>query len=328
MSVSLVIGISGQDGFYLADMLIQSGVQVVGVVRNIVDLGKKVPQEVLSKVQIEIWDMRDTTAFDEILKKYEVREIYNLAAYASGSGMYDDPVNIGDINGLSIARILDSIRRVDKHIKFCQASSSEIFGQVSESPQNEFTFRNPRSPYGSAKLYADSISNVYRSHFGLFTCSAILYNHESPRRGMEFVTRKITRQAAEIKLGLRRELLLGNLDARRDWGYAGDYVKAMRLMLQHDVPGDYVVSTGLLHTVREFCDCAFAHLGLDYHDYVRVDPSFYRPEEPMLLVGDATKARRVLGWSPTINFGELVRMMVDADMSMLRMENDCEGINV
>lgn len=328
MCASLVIGVSGQDGVYMADLLSQSGAHVVGVARSRVDLFEKVPERVLSRIQTESWDMRDTDVFESILRTHRVKEIYNFAAYASGAGMYDYPVAIGDINGLAVARILESIRRVDKNIRFCQASSSEVFGEVFESPQSEKTLRNPRSPYGSAKLYADSISNVYRSHFGLFTCSAILYNHESPRRGTGFVTRKITQQVAEIKLGLRQELYLGNLDARRDWGYAGDYVRAMHLMLQHAVPGDYVVATGLLHTVRDFCECAFSHLGLDYHDHVRVDPSFYRPEEPMLLVGDSAKARRVLGWAPTVDFEWLVKMMVDADMSMLQSGKEKKASHV
>lgn len=317
MPSSMIIGITGQDGHFLATLLEGAGISVVGVVR---DQGAK-SVEALShrfkNIHLVEWDMRDEASMEDILRENKIIEVYNLAAYASGAGMYDQPADIGDVNGLAVTRILEAIRRVDRGIKFCQASSSEVFGEASESPQTEETRRNPRSPYGAAKQYADSIINVYRRHHGLFACAAFLYNHESPRRSPDFVTRKITRQAVEVKLGKREEVSLGNLDTLRDWGYAGDYVRAMQLMLQHDVPDDYIVATGQLHSVRDFCACAFGYLGLDYREFVRVEPSFFRPQEAVPLVGDASKARRVLGWAPRVGFEELVKMMVEADMQDL-----------
>jgi GDPmannose 4,6-dehydratase len=231
--------------------------------------------------------------------------------------MYDDPVGIGEVNGLGVVRILEAIHKIDLNIRFCQASSSEMFGEAVEGPQSEETPFHPRSPYGAAKLYGHSMIQIYRQHYGMFACSAILFNHESPRRGLGFVTRKITYHAAKIKLGLATELRLGNLDARRDWGFAADTVRAMWLMLQQPYADDYVVATGETHSVRELCEIAFGHLGLDYRDYVRVDSSDYRPVEPIQLVGNPEKARKQLGWIPEIGFLELIRMMVDADMSKL-----------
>jgi len=253
----------------------------------------------------------------EVLAKYHPAEIYNFAAYSSGAGMYEDPVAVGEVNGLAVTRILEAIREVDTNIRFCQASSREIFGEAVESPQTESTPTNPRSPYGAAKLYADYMIRIYRQRYNLFACSAILFNHESPRRGLEFVTRKITYEAAKIKLGLVNELHLGNLDAKRDWGYAGDYVRAMWLMIQQESADDYIVATGEVHSVREFCELAFSHLGMNYRDYVREDVSAYRPVEPALLVGCAAKANSKLGWRPEIGFKELVYMMVDADLRNL-----------
>ena len=253
----------------------------------------------------------------EVLAQYRPVDLYNLAADSTGAGMYDDPVGIGAVNGLAVARILEAIRKVDVSIRFCQASSREIFGEASESPQSECTPVDPRSPYGAAKSYADYSVRIVRRHYGLFACSAILFNHESPRRGLEFVTRKITFTAARIKRGLANELQLGNLDARRDWGFAGDYVRAMWLMLQAAHADDYVISTGETHSVREFCECAFDYLGLNYQDYVKNNSSVYRPAEPVQLVGNARKARKVLGWVPEIGFHELVRLMVDADLRIL-----------
>ncbi len=231
--------------------------------------------------------------------------------------MFDDPVNIGEINGLAVTRILEAIRVVDPKIRFCQASSREIFGEAAESPQTENTAHFPRSPYGAAKLYADSMVRIYRQHYGVFACSAILFNHESPRRGLGFVTRKITSEAAKIKIGLATELHLGNLDTLRDWGFAGDYVYAMWLMLQQPGPDDYVLATGVTHSVRDFCECAFGYLGLDYRDHVKVDSSNYRPSEPVLLVGNAEKAKQVLNWEPKVGFREMVDMMVEADLQIL-----------
>jgi GDPmannose 4,6-dehydratase len=253
----------------------------------------------------------------EVLAECRPTEIYNFAAYSSGAGMFDDPVGIGEVNGLAVARILEAIRAVDTNIRFCQASSREIFGEAIESPQTEATPTNPRSPYGAAKLYADAMIKIYRQRYGLFACSAILFNHESPRRGLEFVTRKITHEAAKIKLGLTKELHLGNLDAQRDWGFAGDYVRAMWLMLQQERAEDYVVATGKAHSVRELCEFAFSRLGLDYRDYVREDVLAFRPAETALLVGSAAKAKQNLGWEPEVEFRELVHMMVDADLQTL-----------
>ena len=248
----------------------------------------------------------------------EPTEIYNFAAYSSGSGMFEDPVGIGEINGLAVTRILEAIREVDINIRFCQASSREIFGEAIQSPQTERTPSNPRSPYGAAKLYADSMIRIYREHYKIFACSAILFNHESPRRGLGFVTRKITHEASRIKLGLAKELHLGNLNALRDWGFAGDTVNAMWLMLQQVHADDYIVATGETHSVREFCECAFGYLALDYRNYVYEDESVYRPVEAAMLVGNIDKTRTALGWKPKVKFNELVHMMVDADMQALK----------
>lgn len=298
-------------------LLAKKGYHVIGAVRNIRSADVALPAGLRDRVELVAWDMLDQGRIKEVLVEYRPAEIYNFAAYSSGAGMFDDPVGIGEVNGLAVARILEAIRAVDVNIRFCQASSREIFGEALESPQTESTPTNPRSPYGAAKLYADSMIRIYRQHYGLFACSAILFNHESPRRGLAFVTRKITHEAAKIKLGLATELHLGNLDARRDWGFAGDTVSAMWLMLQHDHADDYVVATGETHSVREFCECAFGYLGLDYQFYVREDASAYRPVEPAVLVGNADKAGAVLGWSPKVRFKELVHMMVDADLQTL-----------
>lgn len=314
---ALITGITGQDGSYLTELMLDRGYRVVGAVRNRAQAYLSLPKELLDRVELVEWDMQDQHHMTEVLASCRPAEIYNFAAYSSGAGMFDDPVDIGEVNGLAVARILEAIRAVDTKIRFCQASSREIFGEALESPQTEATPTNPRSPYGAAKLYADSMIRIYRQRYGLFACSAILFNHESPRRGLEFVTRKITHEAAKIKLGLANELHLGNLDAQRDWGFSGDYVRAMWLMLQQEQADDYVVATGAAHTVREFCELAFARLGMDYRDYVREDASAYRPVEPALLVGSAAKANRKLGWRPEIEFRELVHMMVDADLQTL-----------
>lgn len=315
VKTALITGITGQDGSYLADMLLAKGYRIVGTARNI---AKAAPRAGLAgKVELVEWDMRDQRAIASALSLYRPSELYNFAAYSSGAGMYDDPAGIGEVNGLAVVHILEAIREVDVSIRFCQASSSEIFGEASESPQWEGTPANPRSPYGAAKLYADSMIKIFRRRYGLFACSAILFNHESPRRGLEFVTRKITHTSAKIKLGQASELQLGNLDARRDWGFAGDYVHAMWLMLQAAQPDDYVVSTGDTHSVREFCECAFRCLGLDYRHYVTEEPSSYRPLERVQLVGNAAKASAGLGWAPKVGFNELVNMMVEADLRVL-----------
>jgi GDPmannose 4,6-dehydratase len=261
--------------------------------------------------------MGDLSGMKEVLSCLRPSEIYNFAAHSTGSGMYDDPLDMSDVNGIAVTRILEAIRAVDPKIRLCQASSREIFGEALQSPQTEATPPNPRSPYGAAKLYADCMIRIYRHRYGLQACSAILFNHESPRRSRQFVTRKITHEAARIKLGLAHELHLGNLDTQRDWGFAGDYVRAMWLMLQQDKADDYVIATGEVHTVREFCDVAFGRLGLDYRNHVREDVASYRPSEPAPLVGSSVKARRDLGWEPKVSFRELVHMMVDADLRNL-----------
>ncbi len=317
MTTALVTGVTGQDGSYLAELLIANGYRVIGATRNVRKAVSALGPGLAGQVELVEWDMLDQPKMAEVLASRRPQEIYNFAGYTSGSGMFDDPVGIGEINGLAVARMLEAIREVDATIRFCQASSREIFGAALESPQSEVTSVNPRSPYGAAKLYADSMIRICRRHYGLFACSAILFNHESPRRGLDFVTRKIAREAAKIKLGLQNEIHLGNLDTRRDWGFAGDYVRAMRLMLQQPAAQDFVVATGEVHSVREFCECAFSHLGLDYRNHVREDSASYRPSEPALLVGNIEKARNLLGWEPQVGFRDLVTMMVDADLRSL-----------
>ncbi len=318
MKSALITGVTGQDGSYLAEQLLKRGYRVYGGVRNIDTAVVALTADLREKIELVSWSMLDLSGMKELLNRLHPREIYNFAAHSTGSGMYDDPLDMSDVNGIAVTRILEAIKAVDPKIRLCQASSREIFGESLESPQTESTPPNPRSPYGVAKLYADCMIRVYRQRHGLHACSAILFNHESPRRSGHFVTRKITQDAAKIKLGLARELRLGNLDTQRDWGFAGDYVRAMWLMLQQDKADDYVIATGEAHTVREFCDIAFRRLDLDYRDYVREDPASYRPSEPAPLVGSSAKARRELGWEPKLSFHELVHMMVDADLRALR----------
>lgn len=317
MPTALITGITGQDGSYLAELLLAKGYRVIGAARDPQQVSTALPGGGEGAVELVAWDMLDQQRMTETLAEYRPQELYNFAAYSSGAGMYDDPVGVGEVNGMAVTRMLEAIRAVDVGMRFCQASSREIFGEALESPQSESTPTNPRSPYGAAKLYADSMIRVYRQRYGLFACSAILFNHESPRRGLGFVTRKITHEAAKIKLGLAQELHLGNLDAQRDWGYAGDYVRAMWLMLQQDQADDYVVATGKAHSVRELCELAFSRLGMDYRDHVREDATAYRPGEPALLVGSAAKANSKLGWKPEVEFRVLVHMMVDADLRNL-----------
>lgn len=314
MKTALVTGISGQDGSYMAELLLKQSYRVVGAVRDVDQARRKLPIELVDRIDLVEWNMSSQAQMAKTLGKVAPAEIYNFAAYSSGSGMYDGAVELCDLNGLAVLRILEAIREVDSRIRFCQASSREVFGEPSESPQTELTIRNPRSPYGVAKLFADASIAIYRERYALFAASAILFNHESPRRRPEFVSRKVTQQAAKIKSGLAKDLRLGNLDARRDWGFAGDYVKAMWLMLQHTDPDDYVICTGESHSVRELCEQAFERLGLDYRDYVQEDEKSYRPNEPALLVGDATKAKNDLGWAPETSFAALVNMMVDSDL--------------
>lgn len=317
MRTALITGITGQDGSYLAEMLLAKGYRVIGGARNPDIARATMLSTVLSSLELVAWDMLDQPLMAEVLAACRPAEVYNYAAFSSGAKMFDGAVDIGEVNGLAVVRLLEAIRAVDPTIRFCQASSSEMFGDAVESPQSEDTPFRPRTPYGAAKLYAHSMVRIYRQRYGLFACSAILFNHESPRRGLEFVTRKITHGAARIKLALADELHLGNLDARRDWGFAGDYVRAMWLMLQQSLADDYVVATGESHSVRELCESAFRRLGLDYRDYVLEDAVIYRPVETVQLVGNPEKARRRLGWNPEIRFTELIDMMVDADMLAL-----------
>lgn len=301
----------------MAELLLAENYKVVGTTRNIEIAHKKLPLTLRDRIKLVGWDSLDQQRIINILSDDLPTEIYNFSAYSSGAGMYDDPISIGRVNGLAVTLILEAIRGVDSSIRFCQASSSELFGYADTSPQSESTKFNPRSPYGAAKLYAHTMIDIYRQRYGLFACSAILFNHESPRRGIGFVTRKITYEAAKIKLGLAKDLHLGNLEARRDWGYAGDYVRAMSLMMKQPDAGDYVVATGYTHSVREFCENTFNYLGLNYLDYVYEDASAYRSVEPCQLVGDADKAKRILGWEPKVDFQELVNMMVAADLRTL-----------
>lgn len=322
MKTAFITGITGQDGSYLAELLLQKNYRVIGAVRDAQSETTLLPGCLFGKVELVAWDMLDQHQMAGVLSQFRPTELYNFAAYSSGTGMYDDPIGVGEVNGVAVALMLEVIRQVDPGIRFCQASSREIFGEAAESPQTEATLVNPRSPYGAAKLYADNMIRIYRQHYGLFACSAILFNHESPRRSLAFVTRKITHAAVLIKLGLAADLKLGNLEARRDWGFAGDYVRAMWLMLQQPQPEDYVIASGEAHSVRDFCQVAFEHLGLDYRDYVQEDATAYRPVEPVELVGNAEKARKQLGWAPEVKFRELVGQMVDADMELLHEEKN------
>jgi GDPmannose 4,6-dehydratase len=315
---ALITGITGQDGSYLAELLLDEGYEVVGMVRR----SSTVTFERIAHLQDRIatvqGDLLDQASLIELLRTYRPQEVYNLAAQSFVQTSFGQPVLTGDVTGLGVTRLLDAVRIADPDIRFYQASSSEMFGKVVEVPQTEHTPFYPRSPYGVAKLYGHWITVNYRESYGLHASSGILFNHESPRRGLEFVTRKITNTVAKIKLGQTHELRLGNLEAERDWGFAGDYVRAMYLMLQQDTPDDYVVATGETHSVRKFCEIAFGHVGLDYEDHVVIDEAFYRPAEVDLLIGDPAKAGKVLGWTPTVGFEDLVTMMVDADLDLLQ----------
>ncbi len=320
MPKALVTGVTGQDGSYLADFLCEKGYEVMGMVRRTSTINFDRIRHLQDRIKIVRGDLLDEVSLISILRENDPDEIYNLAAQSFVPTSFEQPVLTGEFTGLGVTRLLDAIRIVNHTVRFYQASSSEMFGKVRETPQRETTPFYPRSPYGAAKVYAHWMTVNYRESYGLFACSGILFNHESPRRGVEFVTHKITRTAVRIKLGLSSELRLGNLDAQRDWGYAPDYVRARWLMLQQDHPDDYVIASGETHSVRQFCQEAFGYLGLDWERYVVVDPRLYRPAEVDLLVGDYAKARRVLGWRPSVNFQELVRIMVDADMAAVQQQ--------
>jgi GDPmannose 4,6-dehydratase len=321
LKTAVIIGITGQDGLYATELLLSKNYRIVGVVRNMERTVDDFFPRFAHQIELVHWDMVQPTKFVEILARFKPDEVYNFAGFSTGKGMFDDAVAIGDINGLAVARILEAIRQVNSNIRFCQASSSEMFGDAVARPQSETTPFNPRSPYGAAKLYAHSMIRIYRQHYGLFACSAILFNHESPRRGQDFVTRKVAQGVARIKLRLEKAIHLGNLESRRDWGFAGDYVRGMWLMLQQTHADDYVLATGQTHSVRELCEFAFSHVGLDYRHYVREDANSYRPTEALELMGDASKARLQLGWAPEVEFRGLVSMMVDAELAVLEKKN-------
>jgi GDPmannose 4,6-dehydratase len=338
---ALITGITGQDGSYLAELLLEKGYEVWGVIRRSssfntgrIDHLYQDPHEPDIRLRLIYGDLGDASSINQVLKKVRPDEIYNLGAQSHVKVSFDVPEYTGDVTGLGAVRVLEAMRELGLEARFYQASSSELYGKVVETPQTEKTPFYPRSPYAAAKAYAFYITQNYRESYGMFAVNGILFNHESPRRGETFVTRKITRAAARIKLGLQKCLYLGNLDAKRDWGFAGDYVEAMWLMLQAEKPNDYVIATGETHSVREFCEVTFAHIGLpvrwqgkgeqekgvgsDGRTLIEVDPKYFRPAEVDLLLGDASKARKDLGWKPRVGFEELARMMVDADLAASR----------
>ena len=318
MPTALITGVTGQDGSYLAEFLLGRGYKVVGMVRRTSTINFDRIRHIQDKIEIVQGDLLDQMSLISLLQEYRPQEVYNLAAQSFVPTSFSQPVLTGEYTALGVTRVLEAIRIVDPTIRFYQASSSEMFGKVVEVPQRESTPFYPRSPYGVAKVYGHWITVNYRESYNIFGASGILFNHESPRRGLEFVTHKITHGVARIKLGMADSLRLGNLDSQRDWGYAGDYVRAMWMMLQQDSPDDYVVATGETHSVQEFVEEAFGYLDLDWRDYVVQDPKFYRPAEVDLLVGDASKAGRELGWEPTVDFRGLVRLMIDADLRALQ----------
>jgi len=314
---ALITGITGQDGSYLAELLLEQGYEVIGLVRRSSTISLERISHIADRVTLVSGDLVDEISLVNVLREHRPHEVYNLAAQSFVQTSWTQPVLTGEITALGVTRILDAIRIVDPEIRFYQASSSEMFGRVRTVPQHEDTPFYPRSPYGVAKVYGHWITVNYRESYNLHASSGILFNHESPRRGLEFVTRKVSNGVARIKAGLQSELRLGNLDAQRDWGYAADYVKAMWLMMQQESPDDFVIATGETHSVRELCQVAFEVAGLNFEDFVVTDPAFMRPAEVDLLVGDASKAREILGWKPETNFHELVEMMVRADLTAL-----------
>ena len=322
---ALITGITGQDGSYLAELLLSKDYEVYGIIRRSssfnterIDHIYQDPHESARRLNLIYGDLNDASSLNKILRDVQPDEIYNLGAQSHVRVSFDIPEYTAEVGGLGVLRLLEAIKDTGIKTRFYQASSSELYGKVQEVPQKETTPFYPRSPYAVAKLYAYWITVNYRESYGLFACNGILFNHESPRRGETFVTRKVTKAAAAIKMGLQDKLFLGNLDAKRDWGFAGDFVEAMWLMLQHDKPDDYVVATGETYSVRELLQESFSHLGLEWEKHVEIDPRYYRPAEVDLLIGDPTKARTVLGWEPKVKFKELVRMMVDADLEKLK----------
>jgi GDPmannose 4,6-dehydratase len=318
---ALITGITGQDGSYLAEFLLSKGYGVIGMVRRTSTVNFARIQHIQDDVELVSGDLLDQGSLIAILRDYQPQEVYNLAAQSFVPTSWKQPVFTGGVTALGVTRVLEAIRTVDPEIRFYQASSSEMFGKVREVPQAETTPFYPRSPYGVAKVYGHWITVNYRESYNLFACSGILFNHESPRRGLEFVTRKVTHYAAKIKLGLEDTLPLGNLDSKRDWGYAGDYVKAMWMMLQQDMPDDYVVGMGETHSVEDLCRVAFDYVDLNWRDYVTQDPRFMRPAEVDLLVSNPAKANRILGWKPKVNFAKLIEMMVEADLRLVKEQH-------
>ncbi|MEE2636196.1 MAG: GDP-mannose 4,6-dehydratase [Acidobacteriota bacterium] len=315
---AIITGITGQDGSYLAELLLEKGYEVVGVTRRLSAPNLQRIEHLRDRVELRPADLLDQMSLLKVIDEVRPHEFYNLAAMSFVPASWDQPMLTGEFNSQGVTRVLDAIRRVDTAIRFYQASSSEMYGKVRETPQTEDTPFYPRSPYGVSKVFAHYITVNYRESYDLFAVSGILFNHESPRRGLEFVTRKVTDGVARIKLGLTDSLALGNLGAHRDWGFAGDYVRAMWLMLQQDKPDDYVVATGVSHSVQDLVETAFSHVGLDWHEHVKTDPRFLRPAEVDHLIGDSSKARAALNWAPAVDFTGLVAMMVDADLDRLR----------
>ena len=322
MKKALITGITGQDGSYLAEFLLLKGYEVYGMVRRSSTINYERISHIQDRLKLMQGDLLDQNSLIEALKISEPDEVYNLGAQSFVPTSWNQPVLTGEFTALGVTRMLEAIRTVNPKIRFYQASSSEMFGKIQETPQNEKTPFYPRSPYGVAKVYGHWITVNYRESYRIFCCSGILFNHESPRRGLEFVSRKVTSAAAKIKLGLQKELRMGNLDAHRDWGFAGDYVEAMWLMLQQNEPEDFVIATGISHSVQDLIQAAFDHLGLDWEEYVKIDPKLLRPAEVDYLVGDAKKAKAKLGWQPKVTFEELIKMMTDSDLQLNQKVQD------
>ncbi|GAB6988089.1 GDP-mannose 4,6-dehydratase [Paenibacillus pini] len=321
MKKALITGVTGQDGSYLAEFLLEKGYKVYGMRRRTSTPNYENVHAIKDQIEWLSGDLTDLASLMEAVRISQPDEVYNLAAQSYVAASWPQPLATGHMTALSVTNMLEAVRMMKPDAKYYQASSSEMFGKVQETPQKETTSFYPRSPYGVAKVYGHWITVNYRESFNMFACSGILFNHESPRRGHEFVTRKVTDAAARIKLGVQKELRIGNLDALRDWGFAGDYIKAMWLMLQQDEPDDYVISTGEMHSVRDLLEIAFSHVGLDYRDYIVMDPQFMRPAEVDLLLGDCSKAKQQLGWIPEVSFEQLIHMMVDEDLKRVKAEH-------